>query len=90
MRSTIRRKAKDVSLDGYKWFHDKVVPRFPPSAVSWIVHFEQTVVSVFNAYWRYRMMPDSRKLILVVVLFSTGTSGFCVSPQLPSPPPLRV
>ena len=77
--SVIAEKYRKARQFGYVWFHAKVLPKMSPKAQNFIQNFENTIVSTYENYWRFMTMPETKKLLIVMLFFSIGATGFCVS-----------
>lgn len=79
LKSQVMRKYKTASEQTSLWFHQKVLPKFPPRAQRYIRNFEAGFATFYENYWRFMTMPESKKLLMVTACFCIGATGFCVS-----------
>ena len=77
--SAIAERYRKARQFGYAWLHAKVLPKLSPKARNFFLRFEATVASTYDNYWRFMTMPETKKLLIVMLFFCTGATGFCVS-----------
>ena len=79
LKSEVMRNFTSAKQHSYEWFHKKLLPKLPVGAQSFVAKFENTVALIYEYYWRFMIMPQAKKLLIIGICFMTGATGFCVS-----------